>query len=392
MPGRSYTPRMDLQLLILGAGPYSLAIASIAEHLGISFAISGEPADLWRQRVPRGLILRSGPDWHIDPLEVHTLERFWSLHRRERDPDAPLTREEFLSYLQWYIAEKGIEALPARVERLAPVDGGYVAALDDGQEVTARWVVIAPGFSPFRYSPSEVTKLLPPGRFSHTAETIEPGAYRDRRCLVVGGRQSAFEWAALLAEHGAAAVHLVYRHPTPRFTASDWSWVGQCIDQTIADPMWFRKLPTAERDQLVHRFWIEGQAKLEPWLQSRIRRPEIFLHPESRIADCRLRPDASLQAHLSDGSYIVVDHVILATGYSMDLERVDCLANSPLLPRIEVDQDYPRLDAHFQCSQPGLFFAGFPTTRAFGPFFGFLVGASVTARLLGDFWQGSSSS
>ena len=61
--------------------------------------------------------------------------------------------------------------------------------------------------------------------------------------LIVGGRQSAYEWAALLAEAGAAAVHVVHRHDPPSFETSDWTFVDELMDNTISIPGWFRGLP-----------------------------------------------------------------------------------------------------------------------------------------------------
>lgn len=57
------------------------------------------------------------------------------------------------------------------------------------------------------------------------------------RVVIVGGRQSAYEWAALLCDHGAARVDVVHRHDT------------------------------AEEQQVVAlRFWQVGRLTLEHWL------------------------------------------------------------------------------------------------------------------------------
>jgi cation diffusion facilitator CzcD-associated flavoprotein CzcO len=41
--------------------------------------------------------------------------------------------------------------------------------------------------------------------------------FAEARVAIIGGRQSAYEWAALLAEHGAEHVDVVHRHPVPEF-------------------------------------------------------------------------------------------------------------------------------------------------------------------------------
>ena len=84
--------------------------------------------------------------------------------------------------------------------------------------------------------------------------------------MIIGGCQSAVEWAALLADSDVEAVHVVYRHDTPEFTASDWHFADGMMDLTATVPGWFRHLPPEEREAVAKRFWAEGRLKLEPWL------------------------------------------------------------------------------------------------------------------------------
>jgi thioredoxin reductase len=192
--------------------------------------------------------------------------------------------------------------------------------------------------------------------------------------LIVGGRQSAFEWAALLAEAGAKQVDLVYRHDTPAFTESDWSFVTDLLAETRRTRGWFRSLPEPERRAIAQRFWQVGRLQLEPWLAPRI--TSAHLHPRTEIAS--LDGDGGISARLTDGSRIEADHVLLATGYAPDMSRVG------YLPPLEQADGFPVLDPDFQTSVPGLYIPGFPSTRDFGPFFGFVAGATTTAAIIGD--------
>ena len=88
--------------------------------------------------------------------------------------------------------------------------------------------------------------MLPRERYSHTSELVHFEALSGRRCLIVGGRQSAFESAALMQKRGVTEVHAVYRHDTPRFAAADWSFVDPLMDRTLATPGWFRGLPAED--------------------------------------------------------------------------------------------------------------------------------------------------
>src|SRR5215210_8525993 len=202
---------------------------------------------------------------------------------------------------------------------------------------------------------------------------------RGSRILIVGGRQSAFEWAALLADAGADGVHVVHRHDPPDFAPADWSFVDGLMDLTATIPGWFRNLPDEEREAIASRFWAEGRLKLEPWLTPRLDKPFVHRWPRASVRSCRELPDGEIEVELSNGTRLVVDHVILATGYKPDMKKVPYLAG--LVDDLELANGFPVLDEHFQSSVPGLFVTGFPATRDFGPFFGFVRGCPVAATL-----------
>jgi len=87
-----------------------------------------------------------------------------------------------------------------------------------------------------------------------------------------------------------------------------------------------------------------------------------------------------LQARLSDGTGLLVDHVVFACGYKADLSRVPYLAG--VLDRVQVTDGFPVLDEAFGTSLPGLYLPGFVATRDFGPFFGFVKGTPAAATLI----------
>jgi hypothetical protein len=83
---------------------------------------------------------------------------------------------------------------------------------------------------------------------------------------------------------------------------------------------------------------------------------------------------------LSTGRRLAVDYVVLATGYKPDMRKVPYL--SGVVDRLELADGFPVLDEHFQSSLPGLFITGFPATRDFGPFFGFVRGCPAATRVV----------
>jgi cation diffusion facilitator CzcD-associated flavoprotein CzcO len=342
--------------------------------------VLGEPMGFWRANMPAAMLLRSGRDWHLDAAGEHTLDAYVEAQGLAADAIDPIPIDVFIGYADWFAAEKGIEPRRERVRALAPRQGtaGFEARMEDGSTILADRVVAAPGIADFAVEPALVREALAPGQWSHTSRTVEFDGLRGRRCLILGGRQSAFEWAALLAEAGAARVDVVHRHDTPEFTPSDWSFVDDLLVRTRQTRGWFRRLRESERAAIVQRFWQVGRLQLEPWLADRIARDSVHLWPRAQPAEIDAAPGEAVTVALGDGTRLETDHVLLATGYRADMRRV------PYLPdELALADGFPVLDEDFQTSLPGLYVPGFPSTRDFGPFFGFVAGATTTAAMIG---------
>ena len=370
---------VHVPLLVIGAGPYALSTAAHARSRGIESLVVGEPMSFWRRNMPRGMLLRSGTDWHLDANDINTFEAF--LEERGIDPTCvlPVPLELFLDYADWFRTQERVDLRETLVSQLEQDNGSFVAT-SDGERLSADAVVAAPGVGRFPVVLDWVLASLAAERWSHTSTLVDFEGLSGARVLIVGGRQSAFEWAALLAEAGAAAVYVVHRHGPPSFETSHWSFVDELIDNTIRIPGWFRRLSSAERDAVARRFWAEGRLKLEPWLTPRLVEHIVQHRPSQEVVVCRELAGGDIEAVLSTGERLTVDHVILATGYAPNLANVPYLAG--LLDRIDVTDGFPRLDEHFQTSVPGLFMPGFVATRDFGPFFGFVRGCPAAATLI----------
>lgn len=375
------------QLLIIGAGPYGLAAAAYAKHRGIDFVILGKPMEFWRERMPKGMLLRSGFTWHLDPTEINTLKRFLESRGIDAERLSPLPVNLFVEYADWFAEKAGIKTLPSYVRQLERRDGHFEAFMENGETMTARNVLTAPGLGFFRHLPADLAGKLPKGRFTHTCATVNFEPLAGRRCLIIGGRQSAFEWTALMVEAGVAQVHVAYRHETPQFAPSDWDWVDPLMQQTLEVRGWFRHLPKAEREAIERRFWEEGRLKLEPWLAPRISKENVKLWPRTSLESCKVLADGSLHVRLSGGAHVNVDHIILAIGYQVDVQQVPYFSKTTILPRLKTKSGFPALDEDFQTSVPGLYLTGLAATRDFGPFFGFVRGCPFSAKIIGDHIQ-----
>lgn len=116
--GKTECPMPTNQLLIIGAGPYGLATAAYAKHLGIDFAMSGRPMEFWRNQMPKGMLLRSGGTWQLDPLGIYTLERYIDSKGLAKEQVSPLPLDLFVDYANWFAEQLGIKTLNSYVRNL----------------------------------------------------------------------------------------------------------------------------------------------------------------------------------------------------------------------------------------------------------------------------------
>jgi len=357
-------------------------MATQAQAIGVDHILVGQPMSFWKQHMPAGMVLRSGCDWHLDPTGRDTIERFLETRGQTPADVEPLSLDFYLEYAEWFQEVKGIRPRSSRVAQLENKDGLFTATLDDGAVLTAKRVLLALGFASFAHIPEELSAIVPAGRSSHTCDLVAPDRFTGQRVLIIGGRQSAFEYAVLLAEAGATAVHVCHRHETPEFVTSDWSWVGPLLERIASEPGWYRGLSDAERESLNKRFWEEGRLKLEPWLAPRLRHEAITVRPKTRVVGCE-ETGARLRIQLDTGEAVEVDHVLYATGYKVDLQRVPMLLAGNLLGRIECRDSFPVLDESLQTTVPGLFITSLPAARDFGLFFAFTAAVRASARIVG---------
>jgi FAD-dependent urate hydroxylase len=379
-------------LVVIGAGPYGIATAARAIEKGIETVVFGRPFGFWTDNMPEGMYLRSGPDWHLDASGILTFEAF--LEERRIDPSEvdPVPIAVFLEYGRWFQRESGV-AVDERLVTSVRLDGQpgelvissgdrfhrFHVHLDDGEEIVADAIVAAPGVRYFQSLP-DWSADLPDGLCSHTCDLVRFDDFDGARVLIVGGRQSAYEWAALIGEHGAERVDIVHRHEVPRFERVSWRFADEYVDRTVAFPGWWRSLAAAEREAIARRFWEVGRLTLEWWLTPRLQGERFHRRPSTSVVAASADPQGVARVRLSDGTYHAVDRVVLATGYKVDLTRIPYL--SGVLPFVATADGFPLLDDAFQTSLPGLFMPGFTGTRDFGPFFGFTKGCPAAADLV----------
>jgi len=372
------TAQHETDLLIIGAGPYGLAMALVAKANDIDYLVTGKPMAFWKNHTPSGMYLRTPCDWHIGD----SLERYLQTRQLTPEEIQPVPVEFFIGYIEDTIEKHHLTVFQTEVEQLTYDDPGYIARLDNGDTVYASNVVVATGYYPFCRIPEEYEKIFPEGRYTHSADACDPSLMAGKRCLIIGGRQSAFEQAGLLSRH-AASVDIVYRHETPEFKPSDWSWALAYIERMRTDPAWYRRLPHAEQEAIDRRFWKEGRLELEAWLLEDLARQNITRWPKTTVVACNESPNSTLTVTLSTGRSLTVDHVILATGYQVDIRRLDYIARTNIIAGLAGDEGFPNLGERFQSNFPGLYFTGIHAVNDFGPFLFFVAGAFAAAEIIG---------
>jgi cation diffusion facilitator CzcD-associated flavoprotein CzcO len=379
---------------IIGAGPYGL---SAAAHLrtvkSLDVHVFGEPMSFWQRSMPAGMLLRSG--WaasHIaDPNQSLTLDAYRAASGKHFSSPVPLDR--FVDYGLWYqrcVVPQLDQRKIARVESDAE---SFRLILADGETVYARRVVVAAGISSFAWIPPKFAGL-PSALVSHTSEHREFRRFVGKQVLVIGSGQSALESAALLHE-GRAQVEIVAR-------TRQIHWLGGIVSRTIHSGLGpaISKLlyaPTdvgpagisqvVARPDLVRRFprsiqdWLR-RLSIRPagarWLIPRLQNVPVKL---GRSIVCATPVGERIKVKLDDGSERIFDHVLLGTGYRVDVSKYDFLA--PKLARsISRFQGYPRLSKGFETSVPGLHILGAPAVWSFGPLMQFVVGTHYASRAL----------
>jgi hypothetical protein len=377
----------DCDVAIVGAGPYGL---STAAHLiaadGLDVRVFGEPMTFWDRNMPVGMLLRSPwPACNLsDPHGEGTLDRF----RAERG-DAfgePVPLDRFVAYGRWFQRSFVSSVDPRTVRRVEALRDGFRVELADGEPLRARRVVVAAGIDRFAWRPPEFG-ALPPELVSHTVDHRELSSFAGKRVLVAGGGQSGLESAALLHESGAQVEVLVknpmvfwltrrWQHRMPIVSDMLYAWpdVGPAgVSHLVARPALYRRLPRRLQDRLAKR---SIRAAGAGWLVDRL--GDVPIHTGVGVAQTT-RVNGHVEVRLDDGSRRAADHVLLATGYRVDVAKYDFLAPE-LVRRISRVYGHPRLDHGLESSVPGLHFVGAPAAWSAGPLMRFVAGAGFASR------------
>jgi Predicted flavoprotein involved in K+ transport len=143
---------------IVGAGPYGLSAAAHLRQLkGLDVRLFGEPMSFWERHMPEGMLLRS--PWagsHIaDPGNRLTLDVYRTVNGNHQLAD-PVPLKDFIKYGHWFRRQAALSADRRKIMRIELAPDGYQLALEDGEALRARRVVVAAGIQAFCTSAANV--------------------------------------------------------------------------------------------------------------------------------------------------------------------------------------------------------------------------------------------
>jgi hypothetical protein len=141
----------------------------------------------------------------------------------------------------------------------------------------------------------------------------------------------------------------------------------------VENPDRFRHIPRRAQDRIARRCIRPACSNFV-----RVRLGDVHVRTGVRLLSAYPEGEA-VRIALSDGSTSTVDHIMLATGYRVDMARYAFLADD-VLGEMRLVKGYPVLGRGMESSVPGLHVVGAPAAWSFGPTMRFVSGSWYCGR------------
>ena len=289
-----------------------------------------------------------------------------------------------------------LDALEQALHDRRPVQGSRLVHHSDrgSQYVSIRYTerLAEAGIGAFQRKPA-VFGNLPQSQVSHCYEGRKLQEFSGKRVAVIGAGQSALESAALLHETGAEVEtiakitelrwiggHAWLHHlgPVSTMLYSKYDVGPAGISRLVSFPQVVRYVPLSMRDKIRKRAVRPAGSR---WLPARLKPTKITLGRSVKQASSA---GTEINLKLDDGSERRVDHVLLGTGYDVEVSRYSFLSPE-LVKSIRQFDGYPILSDGLQSSVSGLHFSGAAAARSFGPLLYFVAGTEFASRALASY-------
>ena len=362
-------------IVIVGGGSAGLATAALLRERGrepLVLEAGPEPGAVWRSR--------------YDRLRLHTPRLLSGLPglRIPRRFGRWVARDDLLEYFRAYVELHGLEVrTDAHVARIDADGSAWRLDTAEGP-IRAENVVVATGFNGAPFLPEWPGRAGFTGELIHSADYVNPLAFRDRDVLVVGAGNSGAEIAHDVIDGGAKRVRLSVRTPPQIVRRSTAGIPAQLIGMAIkrVPPHWVDPISKTQRKLSIPDLAPQGLPRPEQGIRSSFiatgTTPILDVGIVDAVRHGRVEVVAAVEAFdgadvlLVDGSRIRPDAVIAATGFRAALD--DLVGHLGLLtPRglpTKTDGE-PAL--------PGLWFVGFTPTLG-----GQLREGSIAARKVAE--------
>jgi hypothetical protein len=384
----------EVDVAIIGAGPYGLSLAAQLKALRVEYRVFGTPMSFWRDCIPPDMELKSEGkacdlfDWR----RQFTIEAFYKEISRPFVGRVIVPVDIFLAYGLEFQKRFAPDVDPRNVANVSRSGGRFILRLQDGSVLGASRVVVATGIRDYAYIP-EALRGLPKESLTHSAEYGPVDHLAGRKVLVIGGGASAIDLAWSLFQRGSD-VTVVCRRPEIRFhpepPGRNWYSTIRSPDSPIGGgwklffyshaPQVFRLLPAKTRRQIV----ATTLGPLPGWFMTNRVPGRVPILGGVRVAGAEvIEGQVTLRMQGADGGTrsLTADHVVAATGYRVDLNKLPFLDNT-LKKGVRMFEQAPILSPHFESSERGLYFMGVTSAMTFGPVMRFVAGAEFTARSL----------
>jgi cation diffusion facilitator CzcD-associated flavoprotein CzcO len=336
-PRRAASGEAIYDVVVVGAGQSGLSVAFglSRERVGNVLVLDRNPLDRagpWlnfaRMRTLRTPKYLTGPDLGIPSL---TPRAYYEAQFGEGSWESLglIPKELWASYLAWYRETLAIPVESDTSVGVLDYDAGQACFVvpcsgpRGARSVLARRVVLATGIdgSGEWRVPSMVRESLPKERYAHTRDDIDFEALRGKRIAVLGAGASGFDNAATALDHGASAVHLLFRR-SKLVNVNAYRWA-----EFVGFLKHLGDLSDAEKWRFISQIVRMGQLPPTDTLARAREHAGFQLHAGSAWKKLALCGDA-VEIETGAGT-LQVDFVIVATGFVTDL------AARPELSRFE---------------------------------------------------------
>ena len=384
-----------VDVAVVGAGPYGLSIAAHLRSCGLEIRVFGIPMETWQEAMPAGMKLKSeGFATSLSaPRGKMTLGAYCAEHGlRYADIGIPVALDQFVAYGKAFQQRFVPDLVRQMVVSIEPASHGFNLRTEDGSDTAARRVVVAAGIRFFDYTPPELREL-PAQYLSHSANCVDAAPLVGKEVIVVGAGASATDTAAFLHSRGINVTILTrrkaIRFQSPLGERSLWQKIsgpmtglgpGWKAVLCVKAPLLFHAMPESFRGYVVRRFLGPAPA----WFVRESIEGHVPFILESQILGAEVngnRAVLKLAGANGEKRSVSADHIVAATGYRVDVDRLPFLS-ADIRARLRLADRSPVLSRNFESSVDGLYFIGAAAANSFGPMLRFVYGADFASKQL----------